>query len=51
MWRPVVDVVEIGSLAMCDMRSVEEDDWEAVDKVFDNWVEDSMYLQHSKEHK
>lgn len=36
MWRPVVDVVEFGPLAICGTRSVAEDDWEAVDKVFDN---------------
>ena len=36
---------------MCDVRNVAENDWEAVDKVFDNWVEDSMYLQYSEEHK
>ncbi|RWA07922.1 hypothetical protein EKO27_g7189 [Xylaria grammica] len=51
MWRPVVDVVQLGPLAMCDCRSVAEEDWESVDKVFDNWVEDSMYLKHSPRHQ
>lgn len=36
---------------MCDARSVGQDDWEPVDKVFDNWVEDSMYMKYSPEHK
>ncbi len=51
MWRPVNKVVEMGPLAMCDVRSVAEEDWEPVDKVFDNWVEDSMYLKRSAQHR
>ncbi|KAK4156151.1 hypothetical protein C8A00DRAFT_30963 [Chaetomidium leptoderma] len=50
MWRPVVDV-ETGPLALCDTRTVAEDDWEPVDKVFDDWVEESMYLKHNPSQK
>ncbi|KAK0642961.1 hypothetical protein B0T16DRAFT_174494 [Cercophora newfieldiana] len=50
MWRPVVDV-ETGPMAFCDVRSVLEDDWEQVDKVFGDWVEESMYLKHNPAHK
>ncbi|KAH6843148.1 hypothetical protein B0I37DRAFT_383847 [Chaetomium sp. MPI-CAGE-AT-0009] len=50
MWRPVVNV-ETGPMAFCDVRTVSEDDWEPVDKVFDDWVEESMYLKHNPAHK
>jgi hypothetical protein len=50
MWRPVVNV-ETGPMAFCDVRTVSEDDWEPVDKVFDDWVEESMYLKHKPAHK
>lgn len=35
---------------MCDAQTVDEDDWEPVDKVFENWVEDSMYMKHNPKH-
>lgn len=50
LWRPVLKV-ETGPLAFCDIRTVAEEDWEPVDKVFDDWVEESMYLKHNPAHK
>ncbi|KAL7897574.1 hypothetical protein HDV63DRAFT_414865 [Trichoderma sp. SZMC 28014] len=50
MWRPVVPV-ETGPLALCDVRTVAEEDWEPVEKVFDDWVEESMYLKYNPFHQ
>ncbi|KAL7918378.1 hypothetical protein ACQKWADRAFT_304297 [Trichoderma austrokoningii] len=50
MWRPVVPV-ETGPLALCDVRTVAEEDWEPVEKIFDDWVEESMYLKHNPSHQ
>ncbi|KAI9671546.1 MAG: hypothetical protein M1817_003598 [Caeruleum heppii] len=51
LWRPLSAVVENEPLALCDVRTVRPEDWEPVDKVFDNWVEESMYLKRNENHR
>ncbi|KAI1311973.1 hypothetical protein F5Y03DRAFT_381800 [Xylaria venustula] len=51
LWRPLVPVVEVQPLALCDRRSVVDADWEQVEKIQTNWIEESMYLRHNRQHK
>lgn len=45
VWRPLVDVVETDPLVCCDVRTVQEDDLDIVQKVMDDTIEESMYLK------
>lgn len=38
-------VVQSEPLALCDRRTVPSSDWEVVEKVLENAVEESMYLR------
>lgn len=51
LWRPIIPIVENEPLAYCDVRTVEENDWEPVEKIQEDWIEESMYLKHRKYHK
>jgi hypothetical protein len=44
-------VVENQPLAMCDRETVQDSDWEIVEKIQTNWIEESMYLKYNKQHK
>ncbi len=44
-------MVENHPLALCDRRTVEDDDWEPVDKVHADWVEEGMYLKRRDQHQ
>ena len=50
LWRPLVPVVESQPLALCDRRSVQSSDWEEVEKVQTQWIEESMYLRRNENH-
>ncbi|KAJ8132508.1 hypothetical protein O1611_g1114 [Lasiodiplodia mahajangana] len=51
LWRPNVPVVKDHALAVCDRRTVYDDDWEPVDKVHQDWVEEGMYLRRRERHR
>lgn len=51
VWRPIVRVVQNEPLAYCDVRTVAEDDWEPVEKIQEDWIEEAMYLKHRPGHK
>jgi hypothetical protein len=51
VWRPLVDVVQSDPLVLCDTRTLHDDDWDVVQKVLDNNVEESMYLKRQERHK
>ncbi|KAJ3496067.1 hypothetical protein NLG97_g2938 [Lecanicillium saksenae] len=51
VWCPIVDVVESDPLVLCDIRTVEDSDWDVVEKVLDHSVEESMYLKRRKRHQ
>jgi hypothetical protein len=38
-------------LALCDRRTVKSDDWEPVDKVHEDWIEEGMYLRRRSDHE
>lgn len=44
-------VVENQPLAFCDRRSVLTRDWEEVEKIQTQWIEESMYLRRNENHK
>ncbi|KAM3547704.1 hypothetical protein MY1884_009469 [Beauveria asiatica] len=41
VWCPIVDVVESDPLVLCDIRTVEDSDWDVVEKVLDHSVEEN----------
>ena len=51
VWRPLVDVVQTDPLVCCDVRTVEDDDLDIVQKVMDDTVEESMYLKRREGHQ
>lgn len=51
LWRPLVPTVTSQPLALCDRRSVRASDWEEVEKLQTQWVEESMYLRRNPEHQ
>jgi hypothetical protein len=51
LWRPLVPVVEMQPLAMCDRRTVTDADWEQIEKIQTSWIEESMYLRRNERHK
>ncbi|KAH7333401.1 hypothetical protein BKA65DRAFT_527559 [Rhexocercosporidium sp. MPI-PUGE-AT-0058] len=51
VWCPIVDVVESHLLVLCDIRTVEDSDWDVVEKVLDQCVEESMYLKRRQRHQ
>ncbi len=44
-------VVENEPLAVCDTQTVQDSDWEMIEKILDEAVEESMYLKRRDRHK
>lgn len=51
VWRPLVDVVETDPLVLCDTQTLEDSDWDVVQKILDKSVEESMYLKRQQRHQ
>ncbi|KAF1954828.1 hypothetical protein CC80DRAFT_116765 [Byssothecium circinans] len=47
VWRPLVAVVEDSPLALCDIRTVQEEDLLPVDKVHSTHVNEACYIRHN----
>ncbi|KAH8813003.1 hypothetical protein F5884DRAFT_879184 [Xylogone sp. PMI_703] len=50
-WRPLVDVVEDVPLAMCDQRSVREEDWLLYDRIDRTGPGEGMWLKEREWHR
>ena len=50
MWRPLVAIVENEPLAVCDTQTLKNSDWEVIEKILDEAVEESMYLKRRDRH-
>lgn len=51
VWRPLVAVVENEPLAVCDTQTILDSDWEVIEKILDEAVEESMYLKRRERHR
>lgn len=38
-------------MAMCDTQTLEDSDWEVIEKILDNSIEESMYLKRRERHR
>jgi hypothetical protein len=46
-----VKVVEDRPLAVCDWRTIDSDDWELADQVFDQRVDEGLFLTAKDRHQ
>ncbi|KAL2120200.1 hypothetical protein VTJ04DRAFT_4226 [Mycothermus thermophilus] len=51
IWRPLVPMVTVKPLALCDWRSVHSSDWELCDQVLKDHIDEAMYLKHKPTHQ
>ncbi|KAJ5959310.1 uncharacterized protein N7479_006460 [Penicillium vulpinum] len=51
VWRPLVDIVQTDPLVCCDTRTLSEQDYDVIQKVMNDSVEESMYLKWSPNHQ
>ncbi|KAK4864957.1 hypothetical protein LT330_001580 [Penicillium expansum] len=51
VWRPLVDVVQTDPLVCCDTRTLSEQDYDVIQKIMNDSVEESMYLKWSPNHQ
>ncbi|KAI8660069.1 Amidase domain-containing protein [Fusarium keratoplasticum] len=51
LWRPLFSPLQDCPLALCDSRTVEEDELVESDYVYPNFVSESLMVKHSPRHK
>lgn len=51
IWRPLISRINDDALAVCDRRTTFDSDWETVEKVQPQWIEESMYPRWNDKHE